>query len=283
MLRCFSGQIYPVKSFITDQWSNVFVVQCIRISSLAIQCAILRSVERATAAALLHGLVSFQNKTRKMNAKSYTLQISVEEKQIDDVLLSLLHTILFHRTTGKFSYQKEGSYTIGTLGLLDTDCSTVDLTYIRCNSKPLDQTLRRTISQFKEALIGNPAAKCGTVILEFYQKKKARWPFGVEFISWEIWNITLAISRTKGELERQRFREKVAETVSEKIIEIAQAINRPDYVPKMPNQSELGNVFDTTYTNIQPYLFKIHFQMSNDVSPSVGSTMRKLIRDTFSY
>lgn len=218
-----------------------------------------------------------------MNAKSYSLQISVEEKQIDDVLLSLLHTILFHRTTGKFSYQKEGSYTIGTLGFVDTDCTTFDLTYVRSNSKLLDQNLKRQIAQFREALRGNPAAKFGTVILEFYQKKKGRWPFGIELITWEIWNVTLAISQTKGELERQKFREKVAETVSEKILDIAQSINRPDYVPKMPNQSELGNVFDTSYANIQPYLFKINIQMSNEVTPSVGSTMRKLIRDTFSY
>jgi autophagy-related protein 101 len=232
----------------------------------------------------VRGLASLQKQNKnKMNAKSYTLQISVEERQIDDVLLSLLHTILFHRTTGKFSYQKEGSYTIGTLGFVDTDCTTFDLTYVRCNSKTLDQSLKRQISQFREALRGNPAAKCGTVILEFYQKKKGRWPFGIELITWEIWNITLAISRTKGELERQRFREKVAETVSEKILEIAQAINRPDYIPKMPNQSELGNVFDTSYVNVQPYLFKIHCQMSNEVTTSVGTTMRKLIRDTFSY
>ena len=225
---------------------------------------------------------SLQNKTN-MNAKSYTLQISVDERQIDDVLLSLLHTIFLHRTTGKFTYQKEGSYTIGTLGYSDTDCSTFDLTYVRCNSKLLDQNLRRQISQFRETLRSNPGANCGTVILEFYQKKKGRWPFGIEVISWEIWNISLAICRTKGELERQRFREKLAETVSEKIIDISQAINKPDYVPKMPNQSELGNVFDTNYVNIQPYLFKIHCQLSNDVTTSVGSTMRKLIRDTFSY
>lgn len=218
-----------------------------------------------------------------MNARSNNLQLTVEEKQIEDVLLSLLHTILFHRTTGKFTYKKEGSYTIGTLGFVDTDCHSFDFTYVRCNSRNLDQILRRNINQFKENLRSNPSAKCGRIILEFYQKKKGRWPFGMEEISWEIWTVTLGIIRARGESERQKSREMAAESVSEKIIEIAQAVSKPDYIPKMPNQSELGNVFDTKYTSIQPYLFKINCQTSNDISSSVGTTMRKLIRDTFSY
>lgn len=218
-----------------------------------------------------------------MNAKSYSFQLSIDERQVEETLLSLLHTILFHRTTGKFTYQREGSYTIGTIGPADVDCQTIDLTYVRCNSKTLDHNLRKQVLHFKEALRSNTCAKCEDVILEFYQKKKGRWPFGIELISWEIWNIHLNINRLKSELERQKFRESVGESISEKIIEIAQAINRPDYVPKMPNQSDLGNVFDTSYSDVQPYLHKITCQLWNDSSTSVGSTMRKLIKDTFSY
>ena len=33
--------------------------------------------------------------------------------------------------------------------------------------------------------------------------------------------------------------------------------NKPDYVPKPPHLSELDLVFDTSYTDIQPYLFKV--------------------------
>lgn len=238
---------------------------------------------KVTTAAKLSYRFVFQYSKTNMNAKSYSFQLSVEERQVEEVLLSLLHTILFHRTTGKFTYQQEGSYTIGTLGSADVDCQTVDVTYVRCNSKLLDHNLRKQVLQFKEAFRSNTIAKCGNVNLEFYQKKKARWPFGIELISWEIWNINLNINRLKSEQERQIFREKVGESVSEKIIEIAQAINRPDYVPKMPNQSDLGNVFDTSYADVQPYLHKITSQLCNDVPTSVGSTMRKLIRDTFSY
>jgi len=34
--------------------------------------------------------------------------------------------------------------------------------------------------------------------------------------------------------------------------------NKPDYVPKPPHLSELDLVFDTSYTDIQPYLFKVN-------------------------
>ena len=38
--------------------------------------------------------------------------------------------------------------------------------------------------------------------------------------------------------------------------------NKPDYVPKPPHLSELDLVFDTSYTDIQPYLFKVGVRRS---------------------
>ena len=38
---------------------------------------------------------------------------------------------------------------------------------------------------------------------------------------------------------------------------IAESMNRPSYVPKMPNQPELDLIFDTSFVDIQPYLFKV--------------------------
>lgn len=34
-------------------------------------------------------------------------------------------------------------------------------------------------------------------------------------------------------------------------------MNRPTYVPKMPNQPDLDLIFDTSFLDIQPYLFKV--------------------------
>lgn len=57
--------------------------------------------------------------------------------------------------------------------------------------------------------------------------------------------------------ERQQYREKSGEVLAEKVIYIADCMNRHDYVPKMPNQSELDLVFDTAYPDVQPYLFRV--------------------------
>jgi autophagy-related protein 101 len=58
-------------------------------------------------------------------------------------------------------------------------------------------------------------------------------------------------------LERQVCREKVGDMLTEKILYIAEVMNRHEYVPKMPNQSELDLVFDTSYPDVQPYLFRV--------------------------
>ena len=34
-------------------------------------------------------------------------------------------------------------------------------------------------------------------------------------------------------------------------------MNKPEFVPKMPNQSDLELVFDTSLQDVQPYLFKV--------------------------
>ena len=35
---------------------------------------------------------------------------------------SIFHTVLFHRSFGKFTYQDDSSYIIGTIGYEDVDC-----------------------------------------------------------------------------------------------------------------------------------------------------------------
>ena len=58
-------------------------------------------------------------------------------------------------------------------------------------------------------------------------------------------------------VERQICREKVGEMVGDKIMYIAESMNKHEYVPKMPNQSELDLVFDTSLADVQPYLYKV--------------------------
>lgn len=215
-----------------------------------------------------------------MNARTQVFELLVEGRQVEEVALSLFHTLLFHRTLGKFHYKQEGSYSVGTIGYEDVDCDFVDLTYVRCASTALDHHIRREITSFCDILLSTDNAHNGQISLEFYQKKRTRWPFQAESIPWEIWTLKVNLITLNNEHERQKYREKAGEILAEKILYIAEAMNRHEYVPKMPNQSELDLIFETTYVDVQPYLFKIAYQTSGPANSSVGTTVRKLIKDT---
>ena len=90
------------------------------------------------------------------------------------------------RTTGKFSYQLESSYSVGTVGYEDVDCERIDHTYIRTASSGLDTLLRREVAAFTEELKKSPGLRSGQISLEFFQRKRTRWPFPPENIPWEV-------------------------------------------------------------------------------------------------
>jgi hypothetical protein len=56
---------------------------------------------------------------------------TVEGRQVDEAVASIFHTVLFHRSVGKFEYKQEGSYSVGTIGYEDVDCDFIDFTYVR--------------------------------------------------------------------------------------------------------------------------------------------------------
>ncbi|KAK3099245.1 hypothetical protein FSP39_001499, partial [Pinctada imbricata] len=180
----------------------------------------------------------------------------------------------------QFHYKQEGSYSIGTVGLEDVDCDFVDFTYVRVASDSLDDVLRREIAAFRDTLRSTDNPGAGQISLEFYQKKRARWLLPAECTPWEVWTVKLDILTLANENERQICREKLGEMLAEKVFHITDIMNRHDYVPKMPNQTELDLVFDTNFPDVQPYLFRISHQTTGPVVSSVGTTMRKFIKDT---
>jgi len=213
-----------------------------------------------------------------MNARSHTFELTVEERQIEEVVASIFHTLLFHRTQGKYHYKQEGSYSIGSVGMVDVDCDFVDFTYVRAASDELDRLLKKEISVFREELRGCEGS--GLISLEFYQKKRTRWPFSPESIPWEVWILKIDIVTLPNEHERQMFREKVGESLAEKVLYIAESMSRHEYIPKLPTQADLDLVFDVSFPDVQPYNFKIGYQTNMSTSTSVSTTVRKLIKDT---
>jgi len=219
-----------------------------------------------------------------MNARSQLFEFSVEFSQVEEVVNSILHTLLFHRSTGKFSYQQQGSYTIGTIGFEDVDCQFIDVTYVRCSSDQLTKNINSYARQFKEALKKLDGHKSGQLSIEFYQKRKNPWPFPTENVPWEQWLLKFDIISVVNQAERIAAREKLTLNVIDKIRCVCEIVNQPEYIPKMPNEPDLTNVFDDQYNNIQPYLHKIAFLTGDQLQEmTVGNTMRKLLKDTFNY
>lgn len=215
-----------------------------------------------------------------MNARSQTFELSVEGRQVPEVVSSIFHTLLFHRSFGKFQYEADSRFSAGTIGYEDVACDFVDFTYVRCASIDLDKTVSREISAFSNVLRSSDCPESGQISLEFYQKKRARWPFPPESIPWEVWTLKISIVTLSNEHERQIFREQVGDVLADKVLAITAAMNRLDFVPKMPNQSEVELIFDTSYSDVQPYLFKIAYQTSSLATASVSTTVKRLFKDT---
>lgn len=215
-----------------------------------------------------------------MNARSHVFELSVESRQIAEVVSGIFHSLILHRTLGKFHYKQEGSYSVGTLGFVDEDCDFIDFTYVRLASDVLDSNVKREVVTFRDSLQATSPKGSGQISLEFYQRKRARWPFQAECISWEVWTVKLELITLNSEHDRQVWREQVGDILTEKILYIADIMSRHEYIPKMPIQSEVDLIFDTSYEDVQPYLHKITHQINGPSTSSVSTSMRKFFKDT---
>ncbi|XKL68962.1 hypothetical protein PGB90_006731 [Kerria lacca] len=216
-----------------------------------------------------------------MNSRSQTFELRVEGRQIDEAVACLFHTVLFHRTLGKFRFEADGTYSVGTVGYQDVDCDFINITYVCCSSYYLDNILKKEISKFSDSLRKDNQG-FGQISLEFFQKKKSHWPFTPECIPWEVWNVRIELLKLCNENDRNMCKETVGEEIGEKIIHIAEIMNRHEYIPNIPPQSELELIFDTSYPDVQPYLFKLGYETSDSRSPSMGDAVRKIIKQTLS-
>lgn len=217
-----------------------------------------------------------------MNARSHVINISADGGQIEEAVSAIFHTLLFHRTVGKFSYERDTSYAIGTVGIEDVDCELIDFSYVRVNSPQLETVVRRDVSSFQEALRSSDDV-CGLISLEFFQRKPRLWPLQPECTPWEIWTVKVTRVQLPNEHERQLFREKLGDVLTEKVLGIVDVLNcHGQYVPKADRESELETVYDTSLPDVQPFLFKISYQAGESSSASVSTTVKKLLRDTLS-
>jgi len=221
-----------------------------------------------------------------MNARSHTFKFYIEECQIKEVVTSLLHTLLFQRVQGKRVYADDGGYKIGSVGMVDVDCNSFDCTYVRTASDELEQRLSKEVAEFHHLLRHTDGgSNCGQIELEFFQKK--RTPFSCvgllapECIAWEIWVIQVEVIKCGSITESEIHRERLNGIIDDKIMYIAEAMSRHEYVPLLPTlQADLELVFDINYSNIQPYCFRIRSETAASMFTEFSNAMCKLVKDT---
>lgn len=220
-----------------------------------------------------------------MNARGQVIDLIVEGCQADEAVASLFHTVLYHRTFGKFTYadDKEAKYMVGAIGYADVDCDFIDLTYVMCNSNALHQTVSREISCFSEMLRSSESNRAGQITLEFFQRKQNRW-YSLESIPWEVWTVSLELHTLRNPNDRTDAKLHLADMLSDRILYITELMNQDYYLPHMPDKKDLNLIFDTSYPDVQPYLFRIYYSVYGPSSTSsIGSTVKKLIKETLAF
>ncbi|XP_055330693.1 autophagy-related protein 101-like [Paramacrobiotus metropolitanus] len=221
-----------------------------------------------------------------MNARRHVIDLTCDARQVEDSVSALFHTILFHRCLGKFTFREDANghqtIVIGTVGYDDVDCSAVDLTYVRCSSPDLTQAVSREVVPFARDLQNEPGVSSAAISLEFFEKRPRAGlaVMGHDKLPWEIWVLKFQLANSPTESERRRYRYELAPVLADKMLMVVECMNRYEYVPKNPQREELGLVFDTNYSDVQPYLFQVK-RNAVDLKPSqsVSKSMGRFLRD----
>uniref|UniRef100_A0AC35U5W9 Autophagy-related protein 101 n=1 Tax=Rhabditophanes sp. KR3021 TaxID=114890 RepID=A0AC35U5W9_9BILA len=227
-----------------------------------------------------------------MNAREEIINLVVDYRQLTETITALCHTVLLHRVLGKFNYDNEIKYTLGSVGVQEVDCKTIDLTYVKVNSNKLTDTVNYRVANFvegiSEKMISKPnepvrshssasindqapvgsvfkknpdgsVAIIACIFLEFFQRK-SKAPAGLKNdngFTWESWKFEVEVISVSGADKFAEMKESLGEQISEKILYICSKINRSQYLPSIPKFQEISNVFDHTYPDCEPYLFTI--------------------------
>jgi len=211
-----------------------------------------------------------------MNAFSQKYELTLERRQVEEAVASVFHTLLLHRSVGKFNYLSDVNYTVDALGTEDVDCDYVDLSYVRLNTEKLSSAVQRRIAEFRENLRQHDD---GEIVMQFFEKKRRSWPLSEENIPWELWILKIIVVQLNNESEHQMYRESVGDALSDIIYSICRDMNRSRYVPKMPSKPDLPLIFDIGYDDVQPYLHNItHEVRGPSAGSSFSSAVQKLIK-----
>ena len=214
----------------------------------------------------------------------YSILSFFTERQAKSNFAKKVCPLLRHQTCVSIFLFSKGSYSVGTVGYEDVDCETVDFTYVRCMCPQLEEKMRRDVRDFVEAF--GREVRSGRVSLQFYEKRKSRWPFGEDAAIWEMWRIKVDVVRAANEKERQENSERLSEKLAETVASVAAAVSRADYTPRVPNERDVGNVFETRYREVEPYLHRLVQQVGGEEASTmsgVTGVFKKIFREALTY
>ncbi|CAG2162128.1 unnamed protein product [Oppiella nova] len=267
--------------------------------------------------------------------------------EVNEIVSAIFHSIVFYRCYGKFHYKHEDSYSIGTLGYEEIACDFIDFTYfhykhedsysigtlgyeeiacdfidftyVRISSPQLIATINKEIKEFVDKLRQeNSHTTTGAISLEFYSRRRGRWPFNDAPLVWEIWTVKVNCDRDRGicvrvgdewgkgmanchwsltlaprlvsrQSNESQQKGRIEELLLEKLVTIVQIMNSSkSYLPQMPNQQHSDTIFETNYTDVQPYIFKISHSVGAAANTPMmatqgtgdGSAIKKFFRET---
>lgn len=196
-----------------------------------------------------------------MNTRSHVLELTVTPVQVEGVIKALFHTILLHRTTGKYSYANpsSGTFSVGTVGVEDVDCTSFDFTYVRCASEELDEWLGDKIKGFTSSLCQQGGTNSGKISLEFFERKKARWLLPPEVVNWEVWHLHLVIIEPSSDQGWHNHTMQLANSLPESVSDLSLTVRillNGDELLMYMYMYTLRSVGNTGYTTV---LSEVHF------------------------
>lgn len=238
-----------------------------------------------------------------MNLNEHYIEISCNSRNIREVADVLIHSIIFYRTQGKFTYNREDNYSIGSLGFEKIECKKIAFTYVRCKSESLANSVDIEVNEFVRKLSDNTIY--ALLRLEFYTRKPNRWPFNDSKFVWESWNLKFLLNNQinqqfpspSSHIPAQGFKRnsyiyrgvtnshpdasRVEFVLTSKLLDIVTIVNKDRAVlPNMPSLSNLDHVFDTNYSDIQPYLFSLSWRINDNLEKQGGAMDTNHSRDS---
>ncbi|CAL8097870.1 unnamed protein product [Calicophoron daubneyi] len=219
-----------------------------------------------------------------MSCRDFSFQYTVEGPEVEEIVSSIFHTVLFHRTLPTLDF-KGGAVSYNSyLGTRDVDCENFELAYVCVNSEKLISRVANAVNTFAnnlraEAVSAGGEAR-GTINLEFAIHRKGTWGLGSEPSVWERWTVAVCIKHIPP-AERDHQRHPLEDQLRSDLLSILEQVNSPSsYMPSLgSSQAETEHIVEFSMPDISPYRFNINYATnSNQLRLGVGAAARRILK-----